>query len=471
MSTGRSPGEHQVSGELASSDRRAVLLVATLASFLTPFMGSAVNVALPIIGQEFEMDAVLLSWVATAYLLAAAIFMIPFGRLSDLIGRKRVFVWGMVVISVLNLALGFAWSGWMIVILRFVQGIGSAMIFGTSLALLSAVYPKERRGTVFGINVAAVYVGLSVGPAVGGWITDNMGWRWIFFIIAIGGAVVTAVTIWKIKGDLAGSKGERFDLRGSVMYSLTITMVLLGFSTLPSDTGVALIVTGALVGLLFVFWGLWVKSPVLDMNLFRHNRVFAYSNLAALIHYSATFAIAFLLSLYLQYIRGMTPTEAGIVILWQPAMMAIFSPLTGSLSNVVEPRKVATTGMAITAMGLAAFAFLTPETSIWLIILSLVVIGIGYALFSSPNTNAVMGSVEARSYGVASGTIGTMRLLGQVFSMGIAAMLFAVYIGRQQITPDLHDEFMAAVQVAFAIFAVLCVLGVFASAARGNVRD
>jgi MFS family permease len=235
--------------------------------------------------------------------------------------------------------------------------------------------------------------------------------------------------------------------------------------------GFVRIFSGGLSSLLFLFWGSWAKSPVLDVNMFRSNRVFAYSNLAALIHYSATFAIAFLLSLYLQYVRGMSPGEAGAVILVQPIMMALFSPLTGRLSDVVEPRVVASVGMAITTLGLAIFVFLEPETDILLITWVLVVIGIGYALFSSPNTNAVMSSVEAKAYGVASGTVGTMRLLGQVFSMGIATVLFAIFIGRAQITADLHDEFMMAINVAFAIFAVLCFFGVLASLARGSLRD
>jgi EmrB/QacA subfamily drug resistance transporter len=448
-----------------------VFLVAWVASFLTPFMGASVNIALPSIGEDFEMDAVLLSWVATAYLLAAAMFMIPFGRLADLVGRKRVFLWGMVVITVLTMALGLSFSGWMVVVLRFVQGIGAAMVFGTSVALLTAVYPKEQRGVVLGWNVAAVYIGLSAGPFIGGWIVQYLGWRWLFFSIAPMGLLVIGLVLWRVKGDIAGSKGERFDVQGAILYSLAITLVLVGFSMLPEPRGAALLAAGGLAAFLFAFWGSWARHPVLNVNMFRRNRVFAYSNLAALIHYSATFAIAFLLSLYLQLVKGMAPRDAGLVILVQPVMMAFFSPLTGRLSDKVEPQLVASVGMAITTVGLAAFVFLSADTDLVLIVWALVVIGIGYALFSSPNTNAVMSSVEARAYGVASGTIGTMRLLGQVFSMGIATVLFAVLIGREQITPRLHDEFMTAVNVAFAIFTVLCFLGIWASLARGRLRD
>ena len=458
-------------GELAGSDRRAVLAVATLASFLTPLMSAAVNLALPSMAREFEMDAVLLSWVATGYLLAAAVFLLPFGRLSDIIGRKRVFLWGMVVITVVSVALGFSVSGWMVIALRFVQGIGAAMVFGTGIALLTAVYPKEQRGVVLGINVAAVYAGLTLGPIIGGVLTDALDWRWVFWSMAPMTLSVIVLVLWRIKGDLAGSEGERFDIYGAVIYSLAITFVLLGFSNLPSHSGVALIAAGGLAAFLFIVWGTWVKDPVMDLNLFWRNRVFAYSNLAALIHYSATFAIGFLMSLYLQYVRGMPAIEASMVILWQPATMVAGSLVAGKWSDVDEPRLVASLGMAITTAGLAAFIFLTAETDLVVIIGILIIIGMGYALFSSPNTNAVMSAVGPKVYGVASATIGTMRLLGQVFAMGIATVLFAVFIGRQQITPDLHDEFMAALNVAFVIFTVLGVLGVRASMARGNLRD
>jgi MFS family permease len=398
-------------------------------------------------------------------------FLVPFGRLSDLVGRKRVFLYGMAVITVLSLGLALSVSGGMVVVFRFVQGIGAAMVFGTGIALLTSVYPKGERGKVLGINVAAVYVGLSAGPFVGGVITEQLGWRWVFLTIVPLGMMVIGLVLWRLKGDISGARGERFDVPGAVLYSLTITAVLLGFSTLPDATGVALLVAGVLGGVLFFFWGTWVRDPILDVKLFLHNRVFALSNLAALINYSATFAVAFLLSLYLQYVKGLSPQGAGLVILVQPILQAAFSPLAGRLSDKVEPQLVASAGMAVTTLGLALLVFLTPGTELPAVALALCLLGIGFALFSSPNTNAVMSSVEARNLGVASGTVGTMRLLGQVFSMGIATLLFAVFIGRAQITPGVHGEFMDAVGVAFAIFTVLCFLGIFASMARGKMRS
>jgi MFS family permease len=219
-----------------------------------------------------------------------------------------------------------------------------------------------------------------------------------------------------------------------------------------------------------VRWETRVDSPVFDTKLFRHNIVFAFSNLAALINYCATSATGFLLSLYLQYTRGLSPENAGLILVSQPVIMAVFSPLAGRLSDRIEPRIVASIGMTLTVIGLLLFAFLNSATSFPFIIFNLILLGFGFALFSSPNTNAVMSSVEKKFYGVASATLATMRLTGQMLSMGIAMLVFAVYIGRAQITPENYPAFLTSAKTAFIIFAVLCFGGIFASLSRGKVR-
>jgi MFS family permease len=243
-----------------------------------------------------------------------------------------------------------------------------------------------------------------------------------------------------------------------------------GFSLLPAMSGAGLILIGVLGISAFVVWELRVEIPVLDINLFRDNTVFAFSNMAALINYSATFAVGFLLSLYLQYIKGLNPQNTGLILVSQPIVMAIFSPLAGRLSDRIEPRIVASIGMALTAIGLFLFTFLNEKTPLEFIVASLILIGFGLALFSSPNTNAVMSSVEKRFYGVASATLGTMRLTGQMLSMGIATLIFAVYVGRVQITPEYYLLFLKSAKAAFVIFAALCFGGIFASLARGKLR-
>lgn len=451
-------------------NKKAALLIVTLGSFLTPFMGSSVNIALPSIGQEFGMNAVLLSWVATSYLLAAAVFLVPFGRIADMYGRKRIFTYGIVIYSIASLLSAFSTSATMLISFRVVQGIGGAMLFGTAVAIITSVFPIAERGKALGINVASVYSGLSLGPFLGGLLTQHFGWTSIFLANVPLGLILIALIFWKLKGEWAEAKGEKFDFGGSLIYSLMLVAIMYGFSALPAMLGICLIVAGALGILAFVKWEMKAESPVLDINLFRNNTVFAFSNLAALINYSATFAVTFFLSLHLQYIRGLNPQDAGLILVCQPVVMAVFSPLAGRLSDKIEPRIIASTGMTLTAIGLFLFTFLSHNTTLTFIIANLALLGFGLALFSSPNTNAVMSSVEKRSYGVASGTLGTMRLIGQTLSMGIAMLIVGMYMGRVQITPEYYPLFLRSEEITFLIFAVLCFGGIFASLARGRIR-
>ena len=450
--------------------KRAVLLVATMASFLFPFLFSAVNIALPTIGRELSLDAVTLGWIATAYLLSSATFLVPFGRIADIYGRKKIFTCGIVILTLSSLFSGMANSATMLISCRVFQGIGGAMLFGTAVALLTTVFPANERGKVLGINVAAVYIGLSLGPVLGGILTQHLGWKSIFFLSALLGLAVIGVVLWKLKGEWTGAKGERFDFVGSVIYSLGLVALVYGFTLLPAMSGVWLIVGGAIGLAAFVRWEMRTRSPVLDISLFKNSKAFTLSNVAALINYSATFAVSFLISLYLQYVKEFNPGSAGLILVAMPAMQAIFSPLAGRLSDRIEPRLIASAGMALTTTGLIIFIFLSEETPLGLIIGNLILMGFGFALFSSPNTNAVMSSAPKTAYGVASATLATMREIGMVLSMGIAMLMFTLYIGRVEITPEYYQPFQQSMKTSFIIFAILCFCGIFASLARGKVR-
>jgi EmrB/QacA subfamily drug resistance transporter len=450
--------------------KKSVLLTTTLASFLTPFMSSSINVALPSVGRKFAMDAVLLTWVATSFLLAVAMFLLPFGRVADIQGRKKTFTWGMVVYVVASLFCALSTSPSLLISFRVLQGVGSAMFFGTSVAILTSVFPPGERGKALGINVAAVYLGLSLGPFLGGFLTQHYGWRAIFLVNIPLGLIIVLFIILKLKGEWAEAKGERFDWRGSVIYSLSLVAMMYGFSRLPAAAG-ALFLIGGIFGIFaFIRWESRVRNPVLNVNIFRSNRVFAFSNLAALINYSASAAVAFLLSLYLQYVKGISPQNAGLILVSQPVIQAVFSPFAGKLSDRVEPRIVASLGMGTTAAGIFLLSFLNEKTALNFIVGCLMLLGFGFALFSSPNTNAVMSSVDKKFYGVASGTLATMRLVGQMLSMGIAMLLFSVFMGRVEITPEHSALLVKSVKVALGIFAALGFGGVFASLARGRVN-
>jgi EmrB/QacA subfamily drug resistance transporter len=450
--------------------KETALLVASLASFLTPFMGSSINVALQMIGNELGASAVQLGWVPTSYLLTSSVLLIPIGRLADIYGRRKVFLGGILLHTLSSFLCGIAPAFSMLLAGRVLQGVSAAMMSGTGMAVLTSVFPAHERGKALGINTAAVYIGLSLGPTIGGVLTQQFGWRSIFLVNVPLGLVMALMVIAKMKGEWTEAKGARFDVAGTLLYCIGLVALMYGFSRLPGLEGSLLVAGGILFLLVFLYWESIAASPVLDITLFQGNRVFALSNLAAFINYGATFSISFLMSFYLMYVRGFTPQQAGMVLLAQPIVMAAASPFAGRLSDRVEPRFVASAGMGLIVAGLVFFSTLTETMPIAAIVTALAVVGLGFGLFSSPNSNAVMGSVERRVYGVAAGTLATMRMTGQTVSIGIAMMIFAVVIGPVQISPAVHAELLTAIRLAFGVSATLCLVGVFASLARGSAR-
>ncbi|HHY08703.1 MAG TPA: MFS transporter [Corynebacteriales bacterium] len=447
----------------------AALLVASIASFFTPFMGTSVNIALPTIGLDLGADAIVLNWITNGFLLAAAIFAVPFGRLSDIHGMKKIFTYGIIIFTVASLFCALSPSSLILIASRIMQGIGSAMIFVTGLAIITSVYPPQHRGKAIGINVAAVYVGLSLGPVIGGLMTQYLGWRSLFLLMIPFGVLMVGVVFWKLHDEWAASRGEKFDFIGSVIYSIMLLLVMYGFSSLPKIDGWIMLIMGGIGFLAFIKWELRTKNPVFNIRLFK-NTAFTFSSMAALINYSATFAVSLLLSYYLQYIKGFEPHAAGLILVFQPILMAITAPIAGRMSDRFDARIIATAGMATVTIALFTLTFLNVNTPITDIIIGLVVLGLGFGLFSSPNTNVIMGSVERKFYGVASATVSTMRLIGQTMSIGIATLVFALFIGRVQLTPSQYPALLESIQLCFVIFTILCFVGIFVSWYRGNSK-
>lgn len=450
--------------------KRSTLAVAAMASFVAPFTGSSVNLALPSIARQFSLDAVVLGWVATTYLLCTAVFLLPMGRAADIFGRRKVFLWGMILFTLGSLMSGLAPDVIFLIAARLVQGLGSAMTFGTAMAMVTSVFPPGERGRAMGLVVASVYSGLSLGPFLGGLLTQTLGWRSIFIVSVPLGFIVIALTMRYLKAEWAEAAGERLDLAGSLIYGAALVMLIYGLSTVITTGGQILAVAGLLGLGGFLFFESRVKSPIFDVSVFKNNPVFTMSNLAALINYAATFGVTFLMSNYLQEVRGLSPRAAGYVLVAQPLVMVVVSPLAGRVSDRLEPRLVASAGMGLTALALLSLGLIGPGTSLGLIVLSLVVLGAGFGLFSSPNTNAVMSSVAPRFLGVASATLSSMRVIGQMMSMGLVMMLLTLIMGRIRIGEGALDSFLTTARVSFIVFGALCVVGVFFSLARGRMH-
>jgi len=450
------------------SFKKSVLLVSAFASFLNPFLSSSINLALPAIGKDFQTSAVGLGWIASSFILASAIFLLPMGKLADIRGRVKIFSTGIFLFTLSTFLIIFCRNFTFLIVMRILQGISGAMFFGTSLAIITSVFPPGERGTAMGINITAVYLGLSAGPIIGGFLTREFGWRSIFIFLVPFGIIALILITMKIRTDWADAKGEKFDWKGSVLYGFSLALFMYGFSKLPSFLGVICLFSGIITGIFFILFEKSVKNPVFDIKLFLNNRVLAFSGIAALIHYAATSATGFFMSLYLQYLQKLDARSAGLIMISQPLAMMILSPFAGRLSDRKNPGIIASAGMSITAISLISLCFLRENTPIVLIIILLAITGTGFAFFSSPNSNAIMSSVEKRHLGVASATVGTMRMVGQMTSMGIAMMILALFIGNQSISQTTFKGLMSGMKTGFFIFSALCILGIFASLARNK---
>lgn len=452
---------------MTSSDsrtyRNTILFIICMATTLIPFMGSAMNLALPLIAKEFSLDAISLSWVVSIFLLSSAILPVPFSKMADRAGRKKIFILGVLFFLVATLVCGFSNSGMALITGRLLQGIGASMMFATNMAILTSVFPPNERGKALGINTAVVYISLSSGPFIGGILTEWLGWRSIFFVTAGIGVVVLLSLSLFVKEEWKEPGQQSFDWTGAILYGTGLSLLIYGFSNLPNLLSFGLIGSGIALLVIFIYYEKRIQFPVMHVRLFRENKVFGFASSAALINYAATYAISFLLSLYLQFIKGFNAQHAGFILIIQPIVQALISPLAGRWSDKTDARYLATSGMAIIVAGLLMMLLLNPSTSVTLIIVISIIMGMGFGLFSSPNVNVIMGSVEKKHLGLASATTNTMRLAGQAISMGITMMVISMIVGKVKITRDILPQFMSAMHVIFIIMAAICCLAVYTS--------
>jgi EmrB/QacA subfamily drug resistance transporter len=453
-----------------STAQRIALIIVCLASFTAPLMLSAVNVAIPTIAAGLGADAIMLSWIPTAYLLTSAVLLLPFGRLADTYGRKRVFQLGMIIVTVASVLASTAQSVQQLVACRVLQGIGASMLFATGVALLTSLMPREQRGAAIGLSVSSVYFGLACGPLLGGWATHHYSWRAAFLIHIPIAVIVILLSLFGLHGEWRNENPQQFDLPGAGIYACAITALMYGISNLPAATGIELMLAGAAGLVVFLRHERRTVDPLFDVNLFFTNRTFTFSCLASITIYTAMFGTSYLLSLYLQFLKGLSAATAGTILIAQPAVMALLSPVSGRLSDRIEPRLLASSGLVLTAAGLGMLSALVPASTPAYVVCSLLLTGGGFALFSSPNVNAIMGSVDRQHLGSASGAVSTMRVLGQMSSMGLITVVFALLLGPVQIAPENYPALMQCIRISFLVAAGITLVAIFFSMARGEMH-
>jgi len=447
-----------------------ILVTVCIAQFMAPFMLTSVGVALPSLGRELGASAVQLGLVEQLYILSLAMSMLTFGRFGDIVGQRRLFLAGLCIFTLLTFSLGYSSSVKMVMFFRFFQGIGSSMVLAGSMALVAAAYPPELRARKIGLVSAYTYAGLSTGPVIGGYVTLHFGWRHVFLMAVPFGIAAIAMCLFGWKEKQKNASDEQMDWKGSLAYAVSVGLVMTGAAHAKEVLlGIPMIAAGLVGLIIFIRMEIRSKSPLLDVKLLSKNRFFSLSCLAALGNYAATFGIIFLMSLFLQYAKGLSPRQAGFVLLMQPLMQFVASPVAGRLAERFDLTKVATSGMLASFAGLLLAAFTSgPGVPIWQVILELMLIGAGFGIFITPNSTAIMGSVERRQFGVASGMIGAMRTLGMAVSLTTISLIFSLFMGKHEIAQDTLPAFLLSMKTGLVAYAIFSCLGVILSFGRGK---
>lgn len=449
-----------------------LLITVCIAQFMAPFMLTSVGVALPSLGRDLGASAVQLGLVEQLYVLSLAMSMLTFGRLGDIVGQRRVFLAGLVLFTLLTFSLGFATTITMVMIFRFLQGLGAAIFLAGSMALVAAAYPPAQRGRKIGFVSACTYAGLSAGPVIGGFVTMHLGWSYVFLMAAPIGLIGIALCLFGMKEMEKNATGEQMDWRGSLAYALSVGLIMTGAAHARQVTlGLPMIAAGIIGLLVFIRMERQSESPLLDISLIFHNRFFTLSCLAAMGNYAATFGIIFLMSLFLQYVKGLSPREAGFILLMQPVMQVVTSLIAGRLTDKFDVSRLATTGMLMSFTGLLlAAATVGTDIPLWLVVVELMLIGSGFGIFITPNSTAIMGSVEKRQFGVASGMIGAMRTLGMAVSLTTVSLIFSLFMGTEGISATTVPAFLVSMKTGLVAFAFFSCLGAILSYLRGVNR-
>lgn len=459
------------------SNARTITSVIILTSFCSSFLGSAVNIVVPAISADLSVSAGNVGWVITVYALATCGFSVPFGKLADATGKNRIFLMGLGLLSAACLGNFLARSFPVMLVMRALQGTGAAMIFATNTAIIVSVYPPERRGGAIGRMLTGTYTGLASGPVISGVLNHLFGWQSVFLAVAVT-VMISLIPAAKhlplyekMPRETRGADGGplRQDVAGNLLFIAMILCTMYGFASAGKGWWpFALIGCGILLGAVFVRTELAAADPVIDVRIFRNTPAYTLSNLAALFNYCGIFGISYFMSLYLQVDRGFSSDTAGLIMVSTPLIMAILTTKMGSLSDRIAPYKLATVGMAISCCCLVFFSLLSSRTPLWAVICGLLIAGVGSAVFSSPNMNAIMSCVDRANYGVASSILATMRTLGQTSGIAITTIVVSARLGQQTLQEAPLDAFEGTMHLAFRIFAGVCFVGMLMSMKRKN---
>ena len=453
----------------SEKEARAVVLACYISGFIAPLLSTMMNLSLVNIGEEFDVGSHDLAYVNSAFLLTSVIFMVPFARLADIIGKKRMFIIGLTIVVIGCFVACLAPDFWFVVIGRGIIGCGAASLATVSISMLTDVTPKNRRGTVMGYNTMFIYMGLSLGPVIGGALNDLIGWRLLFLItVPLAAASIILITTG-FKGEISADPNGVFDTRDSILYGIAVLLTMGGVMNLPATWAIIAVIIGIIFMILFVRSQIGNADCLLNMDLFKY-WPFTGSCIAAFMSYASSYSISFFLALYLQSIGQLSSTEAGIVMVTQPLIQCICSPFFGKLTDRMENKIILpTVGMILTSISLAIYISFTLDTPVYMVFVSMAIGGIGFAMFSAPNTTLIMSAVPPSHSSEASGVLAVMRQTGMIVSMGIAMFFITTIMGSMDnLRPETYEAFLQVMSYSFMVCLAMCIVGMITSAFRGQ---
>ena len=439
-----------------------VVFVSFITSFFAVFLSNGITIGVPAIAQEFAMNNVIQNWVPTIFFLIVAVFTVPAGQISGKFGVKKSLMAGVIVFLLGSIGACLSFSTESFLAFRIIQGAGVAFLNVSAMAMVVHAVKPQNRGKALGFTVTGVYLATSFSPVICGFLVQNLGWRSMFYFVIPFLALCLILMFLKIPQEWKTYEKDKIDKVGSILYAMGILLFIYGFTTLITPNGIFLTLLGITILLIFGWYELKQTSPVFNMNLFK-NRKFTSSNIAALCSYLAIMVVTTILNYHFQYVRGWNAQMSGLILIITPIIMALMAPNAGKLSDKIHPQKLAALGIGIAAIALAILSFLTEETSIYLVVLAMVLQGLGMGLFSSPNMNAIMSSVPPKDAPTASASQATMRTIGQTMSLGLLTLVFAWVMGSLELAPQYASMIVEASQTICMICTVACILAVFAS--------
>ena len=448
-----------------------VLLAVGIGTFMSALDTSVVNIVLPVVSRDFVSDVATIEWVVTIYLLVVSGLLLSFGRLGDLRGNKPIYVLGFVLFITGSALAGLAPNEFALIGFRAFQALGAAMIFANAPAILTKNFPAEQRGQALGLQGMMTYLGLTVGPSLGGWLTTQFGWRAVFYINIPVGLLALLLTQRVIPRDPPKENAERFDLVGAATFMTGLVLLLLALNQgnawgWTSPLVLSILIIALFVLGIFIFVERRVQMPMLDLSLFRV-RLFSAAAASAVLNYICLYSVLFLMPFYLIQGRGLSTGQAGLLLTAQPLVMAFAAPLSGTLSDRIGSRLPGTLGMAILAVGLFMLSRLGANSSQGEIVLGLGIVGLGTGMFVSPNSSALMGSAPRNRQGIAAGILATARNVGMVLGVGLAGAIFTT-VQSTAAASGANSSLFSGVEAGWLVAAGVAAVGALASAMRGN---